>query len=151
MRKVREIHGLKNHLIYKLYGYIRQRCHNPNNPSYHRYGGRGITMCDEWIKSFMSFYNWCIENGWQPGLEIDRKENDLGYSPDNCRFVTDKVNANNRHNTTLLFFNDQTKSINDWCDELGLSQVAIKSRYHRGAYDSIEDLLSPDKRKSGPR
>ena len=75
---------------------MMKRCYREQNVDYEHYGGRGIEVCDEWKKSKQSFFRWCVDNGFEEGLEIDRIENDKGYSPDNCRFVTKQENRNNR-------------------------------------------------------
>jgi hypothetical protein len=72
------------------------RCHNPKCKAHPWYGARGITVCDEWRNGSKAFVDWALANGFKVGLTIDRRENDLGYSPDNCRFVTRSVNQQNR-------------------------------------------------------
>jgi hypothetical protein len=79
-----------------IYYDMKHRCTNPNNKVYYRYGGNGITVCDEWLKSRKSFYEWSILNGYQENLTIDRIDNLKGYSPENCRWVTHKVQTRNR-------------------------------------------------------
>lgn len=71
------------------------RCYRPNHHNFKYYGGRGIKVCQEWIDSPQSFIDWAFTNGWEPGLEIDRINNDKGYSPDNCRFVSHWENVRN--------------------------------------------------------
>jgi hypothetical protein len=75
---------------------MRNRCYRPGTFAYDRYGGRGITVCDEWLRSTKSFVVWAIETGYKPGLQIDRIDNDGPYSPTNCRWVTPQQNARNR-------------------------------------------------------
>ena len=72
------------------------RCYNPNIETYPLYGGRGITVCEEWRNDKMSFIEWALKNGYKEGLEIDRIDNDKGYSPDNCRFTTRLEQIHNR-------------------------------------------------------
>jgi len=86
-------HGLFNHPLYKVCNDMKKRCSNKKDKYY---GGRGITVCDEWLNDFKAFYDWCMSNGWKQGLEIDRINSDKGYSPDNCRFVTSSENNANR-------------------------------------------------------
>jgi hypothetical protein len=81
------------------------RCENKKGAQYHDYGGRGISVCSEWRDSFQAFYDWAYANGYEKGLEIDRKDNDGGYLPENCRWITKVRNVNNtsrvrRNNTT---------------------------------------------------
>ena len=97
-------HGKKGTRLYMVWKAMIQRCFNPNNHSYHRYGGRGIKVCDEWIKSFQAFYDWAMANGYDENAPrsqctIDRIDNDKGYSPYNCRWVDMKTQANNKSNS----------------------------------------------------
>ena len=89
-------HGLTNHKLYSVWKQIKQKCNNPNSHRYEYYGNRGISVCQEWTDSFVEFYNWCIENGWKPGLSIDRIDNDLGYYPENCRITNQSVQNSNK-------------------------------------------------------
>lgn len=86
--------------LYKKYLSMKQRCYNPNNPYYKNYGGRGITICDEWLNNFLNFKEWAYNNGYDDNLgsfdcTIDRINNDGNYEPSNCRWVNMKVQMNN--------------------------------------------------------
>ena len=83
----RKTHGLAEHPLYSTYWDMKTRCYNEDNKYYKNYGGRGITICDEWLDDFMNFYGDMIES-WEKGLHIDRRDNDKGYCKDNCRWVT---------------------------------------------------------------
>lgn len=74
---------------------MRTRCNNPNTPGHINYGARGISVCTEWA-DFTVFRDWAISNGYADGLSIDRKDNDVGYSPDNCRWATSETQSQNR-------------------------------------------------------
>jgi hypothetical protein len=72
IQKTFEKHGLIKHPLYGIWSGIVQRCTNPRNPLYKYYGGNGVEICKEWRMSFIAFYNWCIESGWEAGIEIDK-------------------------------------------------------------------------------
>ena len=91
-----ERHGYSYTLLYKRWLEMRQRCSNKNNQRYKNYGGRGISVCDEWLDSAPIFIEWALDNGWKKGLCIDRINNDGNYEPDNCRFVTQKQSSYNK-------------------------------------------------------
>lgn len=90
-------HGFSNHKLYFVLQGMIERCTNSNHRAYCRYGARGISVCDEWIKDKNSFFTWAINNGYQEGLSIDRIDNDKGYYPDNCRWTTDSEQNINKH------------------------------------------------------
>lgn len=83
------------HKLYPIWVAMRQRCKNPSNEYYHNYGARGIRVCDAWDNSAEEFITWSLANGWEEGLQLDRRDNDLGYNPDNCRFITQQKNLRN--------------------------------------------------------
>lgn len=93
-------HGMCGSRLYGVWTGIRSRCSNKNRPSYKNYGGRGISVCDEWF-NFNHFYDWAISNGYKVGLDIDRTNNDGNYEPSNCRFVTRTVNMRNSRQAKL--------------------------------------------------
>jgi hypothetical protein len=88
-----EDYELRKEIRIRYYG-IRARCNNINHLSYKNYGGRGVKVCKEW-DNFENFYNWCIENNYSKELEVDRKDNDGDYCPENCRIVSKQVNTRN--------------------------------------------------------
>lgn len=91
-------HNQSRTRLYHTYYGMKARCYNPKNKKYHLYGGRGIAVCAEWLNSFEAFYIWAVANGYRDNLTIDRKDNDKGYSPDNCRWITRAENNRNRRN-----------------------------------------------------
>lgn len=89
-------HGLRYTRIYNIWLGIKRRIFDANCKEFYLYGGRGITMCDEWRDDFTSFYNWSMNNGYSDNLSIDRIDTDGGYFPNNCRWATAKEQACNR-------------------------------------------------------
>lgn len=87
-----------NKRLYNIYNGIKQRCYNSNSPKYKDYGGRGITMCSQWLQSFESFCKWSLQNGYKEDLSIDRIDVNGNYEPSNCRWATIKVQNNNKRN-----------------------------------------------------
>jgi hypothetical protein len=108
-------------------GYIGQK-----NKSYNLYGGRGIDMCDEWKNSSDAFKKWAVSNGYQRGLELDRIDNDRGYSPENCRWVTKTQNLRNTRKNKYIEWQGEVKSLSEWCEVLGLDYHTTNMRVHRG-------------------
>lgn len=124
---LRQSHGYSNTRIYKVYEKIKGRCYNPNTPCYPRYGGRGITMCEEWLKNPESFIEWAYENDYDEDAEygkctIDRIDNNKGYSPENCRIVDAKEQANNRRTNLIIEHNGERKTLAQWRDYFGMTQ-----------------------------
>lgn len=109
-------HGLSKHDLFKRWQKIKGRCLRATDKRCKDYGGRGITICEEWRTDFMSFYNWANNNGYSPDLEIDRRDNNSGYSPDNCHFVTTKANANNTRRNIFVEFNNQRMTLQQACE-----------------------------------
>ena len=88
MAKRNFIHGYAREPVYKAYMAIKARTLNPKNPAYHRYGGRGIRMCEEWINNPQAFIEWAMASGYKKGLHLHRKDGDGNYEPSNCIWLT---------------------------------------------------------------
>lgn len=117
-----------------------QRCTNPKNTSYERYGAKGVAVCDEWLDDFMNFYNWAMANGYRDDLTIDRIDNEKGYSPDNCRWATEKEQAYNKKSNRNLTYKGKTMTMAEWAKVIGISSSSLFGRMKRGW--SVEKALS---------
>ena len=132
-------HGKSTTKIYKVYSHMKARCYNKNNKDYKYYGGRGITICDEWLNDFMSFYDWAYENGYDDNLTIDRIDVNGNYEPNNCRWIDMKQQCNNRRSCVYLAYNGKTQSLMEWARELNVNYDMLRQRKNRGW--SIHDIL----------
>ena len=144
VREANKKHGLNKSRIYRTYYNIKNRCTNPHYYLFHRYGGRGITLCREWSgeNGFENFYKWSMENGYRSGLSIERINNDMGYSPLNCKWATMKEQQNNRSTNRRVTAAGQTKTMAQWADILKVPYSTIQSKTMRGkAEEFIEGLL----------
>ena len=115
------------------------RCRYPSNFGYKWYGGRGIRVCDEWMKSFDLFEKWAIENGYRHGLQLDRINTDGNYSPDNCRFITPRENSNNKRNNHIVVYNGEKMTVADLCRTVGVPYARTFQRLKKGM--SVEDSI----------
>lgn len=112
---------------------LRQRCHNPNNKDYPNYGAKGITVCEEWLINPESYYTWALENGWAMGLDIDRIDNNFGYSADNCKWSTTKENANNMTTNIIVELEGESMTFSQaWDKYKGCPIDTAYSRYRAG-------------------
>jgi hypothetical protein len=139
-------HGLSNTNLFKVWGNMKDRCYNIYHKSYKNYGGRGIIVCEEWLdkeNGFINFYNWTINNGYQKGLSIDRKDNNGNYEPDNCRWATSKEQMNNTRKIRFITIDNETKSMSEWSEISGVNRGVIRARLDRG-YQG-KDLIKPIK------
>ena len=123
--KGRATHRMSGTRIYKIWIHIIGRCTNPNDKDYPRYGGRGITVSDEWRK----FENFYADMGDKPeGMQIDRINNDKGYSRENCRWATPSENSRNRRSARIITFKGISKPLVEWAQELGICSKALRYR-----------------------
>lgn len=136
-------HGGEGSPLYTVWASMKNRCRNPKSDGYHRYGGRGISVAAEWFE-FGVFREWAMANGYQRGLEIDRRDVNGNYEPSNCRWVTTMVNGNNRRNNVRLEAFGETKTMADWSRDprCAVSYATLKQRIRKGAFSSDEAAIS---------
>lgn len=123
-------HGGKATSEYTAWAHMIQRCTNPYHPSFADYGGRGITVCDEWLEA----ERFLRDMGPKPSPKhsLERKNNNRGYSSDNCKWATSQEQARNQRGNRLITWNGQTKLLTDWAKELGCRSNSLSTRLHRG-------------------
>ena len=143
-------HGSRKTRIYNIYHKMKARCYNPNYAEAQYYIDRKITICDEWLNSFIKFRDWAYANGYQDNLSIDRIDVNKGYSPDNCRWATPKQQGRNKRSNIKITLGNKTQCLVEWCEELGLNYSAILARIERG-WDYERALTTPIRNIGGKR
>lgn len=113
--------------LYRIWVSMHQRCRNPKNIAYKNYGGKGISVCDEWIE-FVAFSDWALSHGYADNLTLDRIDCEDGYSPNNCRWATMKVQQNNRRNNHKISIGGVCKTIAEWSDLSGIPRATLEWR-----------------------
>ena len=125
-------HGLSSKKLYSVWKAIKQRCYNSKNQDYCNYGLRGIKMCEEWKNDYIKFHKWSIKNEYVEGLSLDRIDVNGNYEPNNCRWVTNKQQANNKRNTIYIEYDDERITISELSEKTGIKREVIEMRYIRG-------------------
>lgn len=121
-----------NRHLYDIWSGIKKRCFNEKCERYSDYGGRGITMCDEWANDFDTFADWGKENGYELGLSIDRIDNDGNYEPSNCKWSTCLEQGRNKRDNKYVEYKGELKALSEWCDILNLKYDTIHARIEKG-------------------
>lgn len=135
-------HGLARTRLDNIYCKMISRCYKPQDVGYQLYGGRGITVCDEWKNDKMSFFKWALNNGYTEELTLDRIDVNKGYSPDNCRWTNWIVQQNNRRTNHRVEINGETHTVAEWSRISGISVDTIYIRLkHR--QDSKNAVFKP--------
>lgn len=128
--------------IHSVWEGMRRRCEYPKTQAYPHYGGRGISICDEW-QDFNTFCQWMLDNGSVPGLQLDRIDVNGNYEPSNCRLVTAQINQNNRRNNHRLTIWDENKTITEWSRDprCVVSKSIIENRINKLGWADYEKVL----------
>lgn len=133
-------HGLTYHPLYAVWNGVKSRCTRPSNIGYHLYGGRGIQMCSEWLNDSATFIRWGIDNGYAPGLQIERRDNnrlERGYSPENCYWATVTQQGRNKRTNRIIEFGGKKLTVAEWFEQpevisLGVSKNGFLARFDYG-------------------
>lgn len=129
-------HGAYKTRLYKVWGDMKNRCTNKNNDHYKDYGGRGITVCDDWMR-FESFRDWAFSHGYDEYAKfgvctLDRIDVNGNYCPENCRWVDAKTQSNNKRTNVYLEFDGQRHTISEWSEITGIGKTVIRQRILSG-------------------
>lgn len=129
--KANSTHRLTAHPLYGVWNGMKQRCHLPSHPAFFRYGGRGIFVCDRWRNSFEAFWD-DMSPTWQKGLDLDRRDNNQGYSPENCRWVSRKENNRNRRSTVYVETPQGIMTVAKAGEVFGIKKTTLHYRIKHG-------------------
>ena len=141
-------HNLSKSRLYKILYAMKNRCYYPKDKCYNCYGGRGITVCDEWLHDFQAFYDWAMAHGYNESLTIDRIDTNGNYEPSNCRWITNKEQQYNKSNNHLITYNGETKTAKQWSIELGIEYGTLLSRLNRSHWSIEKAFTTPVKRNT---
>lgn len=133
-------HGETDTRLYGVWCAMKRRCYNPDVPEYKNYGGRGITMCDDWKNSYELFRDWALSTGYDCNAgrgkcTIDRIDNNSGYCPENCRWVDQQAQMNNVRYNRHITYNNETHTIAEWSRITGIPYSVLRQRISRYGYD----------------
>ena len=135
--------GLSKHPLWWTYKNMLRRCYNKHDPAFHRYGGRGIYVCQRWINSPQSFFD---DMGPKPaGSQIERINNDGPYSTENCRWDTPLQQSNNRRSNRFITYAGKKQTVMQWSRETGINRRTIEQRLNKGL--PMSEVLNPVKRR----
>ena len=142
-------HSLCGTRLYTTYHNMKKRCYDPKSDHYKWYGNENKHICDEWMgkDGFQEFSKWAMANGYSEDLTIDRIDNNKGYSPENCRWVTAKQNSRNKRNNHFITIKGITKTISEWCECLNVPESRVRGRIALG-WDG-EKALTTEKLRTG--
>ena len=125
------VHGKSDFRIYQVWADMKGRCQNKKDRNYKNYGGRGVSVCEEW-QEFQPFMEWALVNGYADALTIERIDNNGNYEPDNCKWVMQSEQCQNRRSCNYITYKGITKNITQWAKETGLHRAVLYYRISSG-------------------
>jgi hypothetical protein len=140
---LRRTHGLRDNHLYHIWVTMKGRCSNKNNPKYLSYGARGITISEKWNK-FENFFE-DMSGSFVEGLQLDRIDNNKGYSKENCRWATRSVQARNRRDTLFVDYEGKKVGLHDLCDNKNIKYSTVHRRMFRDGWSLEKALITPIK------
>ena len=138
-------------VIYNRWRWMRDRCHRPDHRDYKNYGGRGISVCQEWREDFFAFRDWAVLNGFRPDLTIDREHVDRNYTPENCRWIANSAQQRNRTNNRVESAFGESKLVCEWVEDprCQVSDATLRTRLHNGW--SLEQAMKAPVKRGRPK
>ena len=130
--KKNKTHGKTKTRLYNIWHGMKKRCRTESDTNFKYYGGKGISVCDEWVNSFESFEDWSIKNGYSENLTLDRINPEGNYEPDNCRWADWVTQGNNRSNNVFIMFEGEEMTKAEAARKIGISSQLLQYRYDRG-------------------
>ncbi len=147
--KMQDANYIARRRLHNIHHSMLERCYNKKADSYKYYGGKGINVCDEWKNSFDTFVKWALTHGYNASLSLDRIDSNQSYCPENCRWVTKTIQANNTsRNVYIASANGELKTIAEWGRVFNLPADIIRMRYIRRQNCVIEDINFPIRPKN---
>ena len=135
-------HNANRKRLYDIWYGMKRRCYDPKDKRYECYGGRGVTVCDEWKNDFACFLDWAMSSGYDDNLTIDRINNDGNYSPENCRWADVKTQARNRRSNVCITIGNSKRTLMEWCEIFNVDYKTVHARYWRNESIDWESLFN---------
>ena len=129
-------HGMSHTRIYTIWSGMIQRCCNPNAKNYPRYGGRGVTVCEEW-KEFKNFYEWSKISGYSDNLTIERLDNNGNYCPENCTWITKEKQMRNTRRNHYIKYNDEELTLTEWARKFDMNVETLRYQVNHNNFKSF--------------
>lgn len=144
-------HGCKNDKLYHVWSSMKKRCYNENDESYSLYGGRGITVCEEWLNDYARFKEWAEINGYDKDADymqctLDRIDVNGSYSPENCRWVNQQVQCNNKRNNNCIEYNGEEHTISEWARIQNINYYTLWDRLNKKGWSVEKAFTTPVKK-----
>lgn len=138
-------HGDSRTRLFNEWQHMKKRCYWKNYKAFNLYGGKGITVCDEWRNDYLAFKSWALKNGYSDNLTLDRIDNSKGYYSENCRWTDKFTQSNNRDFVHLVSYHGKTASYEVMCRELNINTGTIRSRMKKKniSFEEAVDLFPP--------
>lgn len=140
-KEAKTLHGKTYLRINKIFQGMYERCYNKKHKKYEYYGKKGIIICKEWLEDKNTFFKWAYMNGYNDNLTIDRIDNNKGYCPENCRWITRQEQSRNLSNNIIIEYQGKTKLLIEWCEILDLDYFTILKRYKKNKY-TLDEVFS---------